>query len=99
MEYDYGIKISKPGYSAHNAEKKDLIILSQDDAHKVLYKGFVTSGSYTHNLNKRPVFYCFTTDSTTSPTYFSLTKLARSSTTQIVNIPNPSYLVVMREGI
>lgn len=93
------IKISKPGVDVETGNIKDMVILNQEDAHKLFYSGFITSGSYTHNLNARPIFFCFSTDSTTNPTYFSLTKSARSSTTQIVNIPNPSYLVIFRERI
>jgi hypothetical protein len=92
-------RISKPGIDAKTGDIKDMVLLNQEDAHKLFYKGFVTTGSYTHNLGARPIFFCFSTDSTSTPTYFSLTKSARSSTTQIVNIPNPSYLVVFRERI
>jgi hypothetical protein len=92
-------RISKPGADAITGDIKDMVILNQEDAHKLFYKGFVTSGTYTHSLGAKPIFFCFATDSTSSPTYFSLTKSARANTSQIVNIPNPSYLVVFRERI
>ena len=92
-------RISKPGVDAETGDIKDMVLLNQEDAHKLSYKGFVTGGSYSHGLGAKPIFFCFATDSTSSPTYFSLTKSARSNTTQIVNIPNPSYLVVFRERI
>lgn len=90
--------ISKPGVEVTTADKKDLVILNQDDAHKLKFEGYITSGSHTHGLGKIPVFFCFQTDSTSSPTYFRLTKAAKASTTQITGIPNPSYLLVYREG-
>lgn len=93
------IAISKPGVEVTTADIKDLVILNQENAHKLSHKGYVTSGSYTHGLGARPVFFAFQTDSISSPTYFQLTKEARASTSSILNIPNPSYLVVFRERI
>lgn len=99
---DQGIKIAKQGYSADaiptETTKKNFIILDATNSHKVVYKGYVTSGSYTHGLGKRPFFRCFTTDSTTSPTYFSPALNVLCNSTQITNIPNPSYLIVFNEG-
>ena len=92
-------RISKPGVDAETGDIKDMVVLNQEDAHKLSYKGYITAGSYSHGLGAKPIFFCFATDSTSDPTYFSLTKSARSSTSQIVNIPNPSYLVVFRERI
>lgn len=103
MTYDYGAKISKDGYSASavptDATKKNFIMLDTTEAHKVHHKGYVTSGSYTHGLGIKPIFHVFTTDSTSSPTYFRPTRFARCNTSQITNIPNPSYIVVMNEGV
>lgn len=102
MALDYGIKISKDGFNAtaipSEATKQNFTILDTTQNHKVFYKGFVTAGSYTHNLGYKPHFLVFETDSAASPTYFKPAMNARSSTTQIVNIPNPSYIIIFYEG-
>lgn len=96
---DVGTKAAPEGTDVKTVAVKDASILSLKENHKLYYKGYVTSGSYTHGLGLRPIFYCFLTDSVTTPTYFQLTKNARSNSTQILNIPNPSYIVVFYEGI
>jgi hypothetical protein len=96
---DENIKISAPGIDVKTGDIKDMVLLNQEDAHKLSHSAFITTGSYTHGLGRKPIFFCFETDSSSSPTYFQLTKDARANSTQIVNIPNPSYLVVYREGI
>lgn len=99
---DYGAKISKDGFDVSavpsESTKKNFIILDTTETHKVFYKGYETSGTYTHNLGYKPHFFVFETDSTGSPTWFRPTTAARASTTQIVNIPNPSYIVIFYEG-
>jgi len=100
---DYGIKISKDGFDVlavpTEATKKNYIILDTTAAHKVFYKGYVTAGSYTHDLVYKPMFFVFQVDSTSSPTFFKPYRQARSSTTQILNIPNPSYIIIFYEGL
>ncbi len=100
---NYGAKISKLGYNASDipteSTKRNFTILDTSEAHKVLYKGYVTSGSYTHNLGGRPSFYVFATDSATTPTYFSPSDQAMSTTTTIENLPNPCYLIVFHERV
>lgn len=100
---NYGIKIAKEGFSVQaaltEATKKNYIILDSTEAHKVFHKGFVTSGSYTHNLGYVPDFFCFETDSTSSPTYFSpVVTDVKADDTEITGIPNPSYIVIFYEG-
>lgn len=99
---DYGIKIAKPGFDVNDpiteATKKNFIILNTTDAHKIIYAGFVTSGSYTHSLSYVPLFECFAVDSTSSPTEFTSNADARATTTQITNIPNPGYIIIYHEG-
>lgn len=99
---DYGIKISKDGFDVlavpSETTKKNYIILDTTQAHKVFFKGFVTAGSYTHSLGYKPHFFVFETDSAVSPTYFRPAMNARASTSQIVNIPNPSYIIIFYEG-
>lgn len=97
---DYGIKIAKAGHDVNEplteANRKNFIIMNTVDAHKIVYAGFVTSGSYTHGLGFPPFCDAFETDSTSSPTYFRKFNPLVSSTT-ISGIPNPSYIVVYRE--
>ena len=99
---DYGIKISKDGFDVLDvpteATKKNFIVLDDTQSNKVFYKGFVTAGSYTHSLGYLPQFFVFETDSASSPTWFRPALNARSTTTQIVNIPNPSYIIIFYEG-
>lgn len=100
---NYGGKISKPGYSASatptEATKKNFVILDQTSAYKVHYKGYVTTGTYTHNLGVKPFFLVFIPDSTPSPTYFTGSKDGYATTTTIAGLPNPSYLIVFKEGL
>ena len=99
---DYGIKIAKPGYSVtaipSETTKKNFIVLDSADAHKMLYAGYVSATSYTHSLGYVPLFLVFETDSVSAPTYFKPSENspygAAATTTQILNIPNPSYLII-----
>ena len=100
---DYGIKIAKSGFSALDipteATKKNFIILSGVEAHKIVYAGFVTSGSYTHGLGKVPFCLVFQVDSTSTPTVFTANNSFRVTSTQITNIVNPAYIIVFNEGV
>jgi hypothetical protein len=99
---DYGIKISKPGYSVTDVPsettKKNYIILDTADAHKILYSGFVSATSYTHNLGYVPLFLAFETDSVSTPTYFKPLESSPygvvATTTQLLNLSNPSYIII-----
>lgn len=96
------ILISKPGVEVTDTitedNKKDFVLISDVEAHKILFAGFVTAGSYTHNLGRIPFYHVWQVDSTTSPTYFRATKATRDTINQIQNIPNPSYLLLFNEG-
>jgi hypothetical protein len=96
------IRISKPGVDVKQtiteANKKDFILLSLTELHKMRYADFVTGGSYSHGLSRIPVFYCWGVDSTSSPTKFDADKDARATSTQITNMPDPAYLMIFNEG-
>lgn len=96
------ILISKPGVEVTDTitedNKKDFILISSVEAHKILFAGFVTTGTYTHNLGKIPFYHLWQVDSAVSPTYYRKSKAGRDTTTQIQNIPNPSYLLLFNEG-
>ena len=99
------IRISKPGIDVKKTitetNKKDFILLSLTELHKLRYAGFVTGGTYTHNLNRIPIFHAWKVDSTSSPTEFGLSvsdSSPRATTTQITNLPDPSYLMIFNEG-
>jgi hypothetical protein len=96
---DTQIKISKPGFDVHSADTKDLVILSQENAHKLLYKGYPGSSTYTHGMGHKIVFYVFDVDNPSSPTAFTLDKTAKVNTTQVTDIITGGYLVAFREGI
>lgn len=53
---DYGIKIAKSGNNVFTAEKKDLIIISTAEAHKVIAEGTVTSNTNIAHGMGHPVF-------------------------------------------
>lgn len=99
------IRISKPGIDVKQTvtetNKKDFILLSLTELHKMRYAGFVTGGTYTHNLNRIPVFFAWQVDSVTTPTKFRLLvadSQPEATTTQIINLPDPSYLIIFNEG-
>lgn len=96
------IRISKPGIDVTKkiteTNKKDFILLSLTELHKLRYAGFVTSGSYTHGLGKVPIFFNWQVDSATSPTTYTANKDARASNTAITNLVNPSYIIIFNEG-
>lgn len=103
---DYGIKIAKPGFSVHDIlteqNKKNYTILSSEEAHKIIFAGYITGGSYEHNLTYEPFFDAWEVDSTTNPTYFK--PLAndpfgvRTTPTHIQNLTDPAYIVIYNEG-
>jgi hypothetical protein len=96
------ILISKEGVDVKTtiteANKKDFVLISGENTHKIMKAGYITAGSYTHGRGKVPFFFAFQVDSTSSPTYFKPTHSAMANNTQIVSIPNPSYLMVFNEG-
>ena len=99
------IRISKPGIDVKQTitetNKKDFILLSLTELHKLRYAGFVTGGTYTHNLNRIPIFHAWKVDSVSTPTKFSLSVVdpqPEASTTQILNLPDPAYLIIFNEG-
>lgn len=99
---DYGIKISKDGFDVKaiptEATKKNFIILDTTAAHKVFFKGFVSATTYTHSLGYKPMFFAFDVDSVVTPTYFRPRRQARASTSQLLNLQNPSYIIIFYEG-
>ena len=99
---DFGIRISKPGKDATNtlteATKKNFVALDLEESHKVYFKGFVTSGTYTHSLGRLPFVLCFLVDSATTPTLYTASDAIRITDTQVTSVPNPGYLIVMLEG-
>jgi len=98
---DHGIKIAKDGFSASEipteATKKNYIILNSVDAHKLVYAGMVSGGSYTHNLTYVPFHFAFQVDSVVTPTVFSPIK-ARVTTTEIFGLPSSAYIMLFNEG-
>lgn len=97
---DYGIKISKEGQNVFDtlteANKKNFIILDATNSLKIVYAGFISSTSYTHDLNYVPWVLAFAVDSTTSPTYFERIH-ARVTSTQVLNLTNPSYIIIFHK--
>ena len=95
-------RISKEGVDVKQtiteANKKDFIVISTAEAHKLRYAGFRTTGSYTHGLGRVPFHFAFQTDSAGSPTYYEPINTALASNTDITNLPNPTYLMVFNEG-
>lgn len=100
---DYGIKISKEGFDVTDVPtektKKNFVILDTTEAHKLFFKGFVQSTTYTHNLGYKPAFFAFSTDSVSSPTKFEVIAGASATTTQIIGLTNPCYIMIFYEGI
>lgn len=94
-------RISKEGVDVKQtiteANKKDFIIISSEEAHKLRYANFVTSGSYSHGLSRVPFHFAFQADSASSPTYYEPVN-ALASPSAITGLPNPTYLMVFNEG-
>ena len=99
----YGIKISKEGFNVTDVPtettKKNFVILDTTESHKLFFKGYVASSTYTHNLGYKPIFFAFSTDSVITPTYFAINMAANATTTQILNLPTNCYLMVFYEGV
>lgn len=95
-------RISKEGVDVKQAiteeNKKDFVIISSAEAHKLRYANFRTTGSYTHGLGRIPFHFAFQADSAGSPTYYEPINTALASNTDITNLPNPTYLMVFNEG-
>jgi hypothetical protein len=96
------IRISKEGIDVEKTitetNKKDFILLSLTELHKLRYAGIVTGGSYTHDLDRIPVFFVWRVNSSTNPTEFYAYLDSRASTTQITNMPSNAYLMIFNEG-
>lgn len=99
------VRISKEGVDVKQtiteANKKDFILLSGENAHKIMYANFRTTGSYSHGLGRVPFFIAMQTDSAGSPTYFepvSYDYRPQATNTTISGLPNPTYLMVFNEG-
>lgn len=106
---DFGIRISKEGYDVNttltSTNAKDFVYLSDENTPKVYYAGFLeapdefSAMTYVHNLGYVPMFFLFTTDSITNPTYFAPTENTVSSTTTISQFPGTyGYLIILIEG-
>lgn len=103
MANDYGIKISKDGFDVKTTPtettKKNYIVLDTTASHKVFYKGYVSATTYTHSLGYKPMFFAFEVDSVATPTYFRPKRQARTSTSALSNLTNPSYIIIFYEGV
>jgi len=105
---NFGIRISEEGFDVNTpltaTNKKDFVFLSEEGSPKVYYAGFLEGTfpvgvSYTHNLGYVPMFFLYSTDSVTEPTYFSLVRNAHATTTQVVmSIFEYAYLIILVEG-
>lgn len=102
MPNNYGIKISKEGYDAETipteANKKNFILLDQTEAHKLHYKGY-PDGTYTHGLGKKPIFFIFTADDSSNPTYFYAKKIGYCDDDKVYGASGNDYLIVFNESI
>ena len=100
---NYGIKISKPGFDVKatptEETKKNFVILDTVDAHKMIVAQIVTGGTFNHNLGYVPFFIAWQVDSSSDPTIFTATRIARATNTQITNIPNPGYIMVFHRSV
>lgn len=98
---DHGIKIAKEGFDATDIPteetKKNFIILSGVDAHKLVKAEFVTGGTFTHGLGKVPFHYAFEVDSVVTPTYFKPVR-ARATSSQLIGLPTNAYVMILNEG-
>lgn len=91
MPFDYGIKVSKPGFDVFTATGNQLIFKSDTDLIKVVLSGTVSlSSTWTtiaHNLGYVPQFLVFVNDSNTNKTYLGTASwyagVARANTSNI----------------
>ena len=104
----FGIRVSEAGFDVNttptSTNKKDFVFLSDENSPKVYFSGFLeeaSSGagiSYSHGLSKVPMFFMFSTDSKTTPTYFTATADASATTTTIDTTLALVYLIILNEG-
>ena len=104
---DFGIRVSKDGIDAStpptDATKKNFTFVSTDKSPVVYYSGFSeeptpgAGASYTHNLGKIPIFFIFSVDSTTSPTYYGA-ETGYSTTTAIYSEAAKIYIIILNDG-
>lgn len=104
----YGIRISKDNIDATQEPTetniKDFVFVSDKNSPKVIFSGFISSGSpgvsFTHGLGKVPMFFMFSVDSVTSPTYYEAIGDSATATTTTISHPTYSkvYFVILNEG-
>lgn len=93
------IRISKEGVDVEKtiteSNKKDFILLSLTELHKLRFAGVITSGTYTHNLGRIPIFFVWNLDEDLN--YRQIT-YPKATTTQITGLVGTNYLMVFNEG-
>ena len=104
----YGVRISKDNIDATQelteTNIKDFIFVSDKNSPKVVFSGFISSGSpgvsFTHGLGKVPMFFMFSVDSVTSPTYYKAIGDYAEATTTTISHPFATkvYFVILDEG-
>ena len=104
----YGIRISKDNIDATQGltetNIKDFVFVSDKNSPKVIFSGFISSAtpgvSFTHGLGRVPMFFMFSVDSVTNPTYYrAIGDSAIATTTTISNpVSSKVYFVILSEG-
>lgn len=104
----YGIRTSKDNIDAtqelSETNIKDFVFVSDKNSPKVIFSGFISSAtpgvSFTHGLGRVPMFFMFSVDSVTSPTYYSAIGDFAVATTTTISHPTYSkvYFVILSEG-
>ena len=104
----YGIRISKDNIDATQGltetNIKDFVFVSDKNSPKVIFSGFISSAtpgvSFTHGLGRVPMFFMFSVDSVTNPTYYrAIGDSAIATTTTISNTESSKvYFVILSEG-
>lgn len=104
----YGIRISKDNIDATQGltetNIKDFVFVSDKNSPKVVFSGFISSAtpgvSFTHGLGRVPMFFMFSVDSVTSPTYYEAIGDSAIATTTTISHPTYSkvYFVILSEG-
>lgn len=96
------VRISKEGVDVKQTiteeNKKDFVMLSDEESHKLMWADFIIAGSVNHGIGRVPFHFAFETDSDSSPTYFEAINTTQATPTQILGLPNPSYVIVFNEG-
>jgi hypothetical protein len=94
------VRISKPGQDVKQviteATKKNFILLSIAETHKIYKADFFTS-SYSHGLGKVPFFLSFEVDDVNNPTYFKPISLPVTNT-QILSGATKVYVIIFSDG-